>query len=226
MPTTHLYAPILGRRMRATQLKDDGSIGLNKLVTDGYITTTLSATIEDGTEIVQRNAAGQLCVNELGNPSFKRFTVETEFCGVNPSLLSFVSNAKEYEDYANDIAGFTVPEGEITGLYALELWTGLSGSLADTAAGGYMLLPQIHKGNLGDITIDGENAVTFTVTGSYTVGGNQWGVGPAGYKVLANATGVPSQLPTALDPLDHFLLIDTAVAAPPSSGQPELVSAA
>jgi hypothetical protein len=225
MPTTHLFAPILGRRLRATQLLDDGKVGLNKIVTDGFVTVTLSSTIEEGTEIVKRNAAGQLCVNELGNPSFKRFTVEIEFCGVNPSLLAYVAHAKEYKDYANDIAGFTVPEGEIKGLFALELWTGLSGSMADTKAGGYMLLPQIHKGNLGDITIDGENAVTFSVTGAYTVGGNQWGVGPTTYKPVANATGVASVLPLALDPLDHLLLIDTAVAAPPSSGQPTLVTA-
>jgi hypothetical protein len=222
--STHFYAPLLGRRMRATQQNSDGTVGLNEITTDGFITASLSATIEDGTEVIQRNASGALCVNELGNPSFKRFDLEIEFCNVNPSLLAYVSNAKEYLDYAGDVAGFTVPEGEIAGTFAFELWTGLSGSINDEAAGGYMLLPQVHRGSLGDITVDGENSVTFTLTGAYTVGGNSWGVGP--YNVVKNATGVASKLPAALDPLDHFLLMDTAVAAPPSSGQPALVAEA
>lgn len=224
MPTTHKYIPILGRRIRVSQLNEDGTIGAKYIATDGFVTVTLSASIEDGTEILQRNASGALCVNELLAPNFKRFTVEIEFCNVNPSLVAYVANAKEYADYAGDVAGFTIGEGFIEGAFALELWTGLGGEINNETAGGYMLLPFVHKGNLGDITIDGENAATFSLTNAYTLGGNGWGTGP--YKVVVNddSPGVPSVLPTALDPLDHFLLIDTAVAAPPVANTPVAVT--
>ena len=73
---------------------------------------------------------------------------------------------------------------------------------------------------VGDIEINGEDAVNFSMTGAYTSGGNGWGVGP--YDVVLNgaATPVPSPLPTALDPYDHLLMMDTGVAPPPSAAAP------
>lgn len=79
-----------------------------------------------------------------------------------------------------------------------------------------MLLPFVVGGVLGDIEITGEDAVTFSMTGAYTKGGNGWGVGP--YDVLMDNTtppGVEAPLPTALDPFDHMLLVSTSVAPPP-----------
>jgi len=173
-----------------------------------------------------KKASGALCVNEKKADSFKRFTVEIEFCGVNPSLLAIVSNAEPYEDYAGDIAGFTVGEGEIDKAFSLELWTGLSGQAClpgqTGEASGYMLLPYVVAGVLGDVTIDGENAVTFSITGAATKGGNGWGVGP--YEVVYDTTDpltpVPAVLPTAIDPFDHLLLIDTSLAPPPIACDP------
>lgn len=187
---THCFIPMLGKRIRVTELDSCGAWGAssNYVATDGFVTVTLSSEVEDGAEIIQKKANGQLCVNEKLSNSFKRFTVEITFCGVNPSLLSIVSNAKPYTDYAGDVAGFTVGEGAINKRFALELWTGLSGVAcvpgAVDEASGYMLLPFVNGGVPGDITIDGENAVTFSLTGAYTRGGNQWGVGP--YNVLRN----------------------------------------
>jgi hypothetical protein len=116
----------------------------------------------------------------MGSPSFKRFTVEMQFCGVDPGLISVVTNAQIYADYVDDPIGFTVPEGTIDSRFGLELWTGLSGAAcepgADTASG-YMLLPLLNAGVMSDISIDGENAVTFGMTGAFTRGGNAWGVG-------------------------------------------------
>lgn len=222
MPT-HTFIPMLGKRLRAIETDECGAIttGVSReVVTDGFITVNLSSEVEDGTEIIQRLASGALCVNEKMADSFKRFNVEVEFCGVNPDMLSIVSNAEPYLDYAGDIAGFTVGEGELTKSFALELWMGMSGQACAPGqtgvASAYMLLPWIQSGVLGDITIDGENAVTFSISGAYTKGGNQWGTGP--HNVVYNdatPTPVASKLPTAIDPFDHLLLIDTALTYPP-----------
>jgi hypothetical protein len=221
--TTHCFIPVLGKRIRVTALDQCGVVPPDGtpdsvVVTDGFITLSLSSEVEDGTEIITKKASGALCVNEKLADSFKRFTIEMEFCGVNPGLLSLTTNAEPYADAGGDIAGFTVPEGEMTKKFGLELWTGLSGQACAPGAeeaSGYLLLPFVQAGVLGDITTDGENAVTFSLTGAYTKGGNAWGVGP--YEVVYDDADTPSALPTGLDPLDHLLLIDTGVAPPASS---------
>lgn len=221
----HTFIPVLGKRIRVTTLTGAGAVGASSkfIATDGFVTTNLTSEVEDGTEIIVRNASGSLCVNEKRPNSFKRFNVEMEFCGVNPELLTMVTNAEPYTDGSGDIAGFTVPEGEIMKNFALEIWTGLSGYIADDGgeeASGYFLLPFLAGGTLGDITIDGENAITFSLTGSYTRGGNAWGVGRYPVVMVEESEGppvvyAPGPLPTAIDPFDHLLIMDTAVAPPP-----------
>ncbi len=105
------------------------------------------------------------------------------------------------------------------------MFTGLAGSLNDESAGGYALLPFVSKGTLADLTFDGENAVDFTVQNMASVSGNAWGTGP--YNVVMNAAtpSAAAKLPTPLDPLTHFLLLDTAVAAPAATTEPTVVAA-
>lgn len=331
---THTFIPLLGKRLRTTELDNCGAVktGGQYLATDGFTMINLSSEVEEGTEIIVRKANGTMCVNEKMSDSFKRFTVGLEFCGVNPALLSFVSPAKVYLDWGGDQAGFTIAEGVINKWFALELWTGLSGVAClpgqTDEASGYFLLPFVTGGVLDDLEIGGEDAINFAITGAYTKGGNQWGVGPynvvrntattnevqsvatsgtptggtftlsfkgqqtapiawnssaanvqsalealaniepgeavatggplptavvvtfggryAGSDVPAMVTtaaltggsspavavttttqglpGVPRQLPTALDPYDHLLIIDTSLAPPPSASQPVSVT--
>lgn len=219
---TRCFNPVLGKRIRVTRLDTCGNLPASGaledvVVSSGFITVTLSTEVEEGTEILQKRADGSLCVNERSSDSFKRFTIEMEFCGVDPALLSVVTNAEIYEDWAGDVAGFTVGEGAIDGAFSFELWTGLSGQACASGAeeaSGYLLNPFVNSGVLGDIAVDGENAVTFSLTGAFTRGGNQWATGP--FEVLLNGVD-PDVLPVALDPLDHLLMIETGVAPPPAA---------
>lgn len=219
--SSRCYIPVLGKRLRVTTLDECGNAPASGtagtvVTTGGFISIQLSSEVEDGVEIITRRADGSLCVNEMGSPSFKRFTVEMEFCGVDPGLLSVVTNAEIYEDYLSNPIGFTVPEGTIDSRFSLELWTGLSGAAcvpgADTASG-YLLTPFVNAGVMNDLTVNGENAITFGMTGAFTRGGNAWGVG--GYNVMRDQTDAPAPLPTALDPFDHLLMIETGLAYPP-----------
>ncbi len=217
---THQFTPVLGKRYRVTTLSPFGQITpeSQQIVGDGFVTVTMSSEVEDGAEITSRKFTGALCVNESSAPSFKNFSLEIEFCGVNPDALTSMTNAEPYEDAAGDIAGFTVPEGDITKAFALEIWMGLSGAAVPQGqdeASGYLLLPYVRAGVLGDIELGGEDAVTFSMTSAVTRGGNGWGTGP--YDVVYGGTApdfVPGPLPTALDPLDHLLLMDTGLAVP------------
>lgn len=229
MPTK-AFTPIRGKRIRITELDECGNIlpSARSIVTDGFVTVSLSPQVEDGTEITVRNANGALCVNERGNPTFTGFEVEIEFCEVNPSTVAMITNAEEYEDYAGDVAGFTVPEGEIAGRFAFELWTGIAGVACGdegAEASGYLLLPLVANGTIGDLEIGGEDAITFSLSNSSTRGGNSWGVGP--FDVLLDGAGETAEaapLPEPLDSLDHLLMVETFVAPPPSATEPVTVS--
>lgn len=220
---TRCFIPLLGKRLRVTKLDDCGNVPAagvadSIIVTDGFISVNLTSEVEDGAEIITRKADGTLCVNEKLPNSFKRFTVEVTLCGVNPQLLAFMSNAEPYADYDEVINGITVAEGTIDTKFALELWTGISGSSClpgEAFYGGYMLLPFVNGGVLGDISLDGENAANFSITGAYTKGGNAWGVGP--YDVMLDDADAAAPLPTAVDAFDHLLLMDTSLAPPPSA---------
>ena len=223
----HCFTPIQGKRIRVTELDSCGNLPTagtadSFIVTDGFITVKLSAEVENGAEIIQKNASGALCVNERLNDSFKRFNVEITFCGVNPYLVTMMTMAEPYYDAAGEVNGYTVKEGEYNKAFSFELWTGLAGQGACSGGGeasGYILLPFVKAGVPGDIEIGGENAVNFTLTGAYTKGNNTWGVGP--YKVAMDATPEADFLPTALDDMDHMLLMDTAVAPPPAACNPQ-----
>lgn len=225
---THTFSPVLGKRYRVITLDSCGRVTpQSEFITgDGFVSVKLSSETEDGVEILQKKFTGALCVNEKKADSFKYFTLETEFCGVNPDLLTAMTNAEPYRDAAGDVSGFTVPEGDIDKVFALELWMGLSSQGCDDGAeeaSGYMLLPMVQAGVLGDIELGGEDAVTFSMTGGRTKGGNGWGTGP--FPVVFGADLKPSKLPTPLDPLDHLLLMNTGLSVPPITNELQAVPA-
>lgn len=216
------FAPVMGKRIRVMTLDQCGNPvtggSCAEVVTDGFVTVTLQSQIENGNEILQKKANGQLCVNFKAPDIFKRFNVEVEFCGVDPDLLALLTNAQAYVDYNGASAGVAVYSGAITDKFSLEVWTGLSGQACPTGvqeASGYMLLPFINGGTLSDIVVDGQNAVSFKMTGGYTLDGNAWGKGL--HKVVQDASGVAAVLPSNLDPLEHLLVTQTGIAPPPSA---------
>jgi hypothetical protein len=227
MPTK-CFKPIFGKKIRVSKMDQSCRPVItgecSEVVTDGFASLTLSSETEDGVTITTRKANGAICINYKGPDSFLRFTLEMEFCGVDPDLLSFMTNMNAYADWAGDIAGVTVYEGAVDKKFGLEIWTGIDGTVTDPdveEASGYVLLACVNAGVIGDITVDGENAVTFSMSGAYTVSGNAWGVG--NHRVLMNPDGDgvgepwPDFLPEALLPTEPMLIMETGVAPPPSA---------
>jgi hypothetical protein len=218
---TRCFKPIFGKRIRVSKMNSccapvtGGSCA--EIVTDGFISLSLSSETEEGTEVIKKKADGSICLSHKSPDSFKRFTLEMEFCGVDADLLSFMTNMDPYTNYAGDIAGATVYEGTVTNKFGLEIWTGLAGDACPTGvaeASGYLVLACVNAGVLGDIEITGEDSVSFTMTGAYTVSGHQWGTGLR--NVVLNGA-VPSRLPSAILPTEPLLIMETGVAPPPSA---------
>jgi hypothetical protein len=89
---------------------------------------------------------------------------------------------------------------------------------ADADPSGYLVLPFLKAGVIGDLTIENA-AVTFTISGAVTENGNQWGKGL--FPVLTENTGTkaapvyaPAKLAKPLTKTDHLGVFYTTLKPP------------
>jgi hypothetical protein len=213
---------VRGRTMRVTAVDQCCAPAYGPdamVVTDGFVSVALTANITEAEEIVVTNANGKTCVRDPGCSEFQGYGVEITFCEVSPCLFSIVTGQPAYVDAAGNIIGFRMNSGVsvCASGFALEVWMGVPGvaCAGDAGAFGYLLLPCLTGGVIGDFTIENA-AVTFTVTGAATKDGNGWGVGP--YNVVGDgvspAGGSAGPLPSPLEADDHLLAIFTTVPPP------------
>ena len=115
---------VRGKRARITLLNECGEAvtgPASTLVTSGFITVTYTPEVEAGDEFVQKNADGDLCINDRSPDVLKRFTTEIEFCEVDPDLVSILLGATLETDFGGDNVGFRIAEGAIL-WHAGEVW--------------------------------------------------------------------------------------------------------
>lgn len=211
---------VRGRAMRVTKLDGCGRVvysDCSTVTSDGFVSVAYTANTDDGEEINVQNAAGERCIYDPAIPTFLGYTIEVTFCNVDPDLFAMMTGQRTITDAFGDVVGFamdsSVKASDVA--FALEVWAGSQGNGAcvDGATGnyGYILLPFLQGGIVGDFTI--ENAeVTFTVSGAATKDGNSWGVGP--YDVVVGADSTPAPLPDPLTTTDHLYVIETGIAPP------------
>lgn len=210
-----------GRRLRVTALDSCGNPITNddcaRVVSKGFVQVSVSSETITGTSIQPLNAAGELCYQLRAPDVFTNHTLSIEFCEVDPTLISLVTNANQVFDYDETVVGFQTLEGTKVGGYALEVWMGVPGQDCPPASAnpvdslGYVLFPFVIPGPLGDFTIQND-AINFTVTG-YTRGNGAWGKGP--YDVVAqDAMNVAGPLIDDLPSNAHAHLQWTSIPAP------------
>jgi hypothetical protein len=224
MANRNSFPLVRGRTMRVTAV--DGCCAPkygeedSQVVSEGFVSVALTAQINEPEEILVTNAAGKTCVRDPGCPEFQGYGVEITFCEVSPCLFSIVTGQPVVLDTNGDIVGFRMNSKVSvcdTG-FALEVWMGVPGVACsgDAGAFGYLLLPCLQGGVIGDFTIENA-AITFTVTGANTKDGNGWGTGP--YDVVDDGAGGAGPLPDPLDVDDHLYAIFTTVSPPvPTDG--------
>lgn len=215
---TRCFTPVKGYALRATKLDacgrpiegDDTSI-----VTEGFISVGFTANINEGEEITSTNAQGRTCAFVPAEPEFTGYTLEIQFCEVNPELFAMLTGQPVVVDSEGNITGFRMSSSvNLAGQgFALELWSLVPGQECDDDSDGsygYLLLPFVKGGVLGDFSVENA-ALTFTLSNASTRDGSGWGVGP--YNVVMNG-GVPSPLLGPIGSTDHLHLEWTGVAPP------------
>ena len=216
--TSNCFNIVRGRVMRVTLLDDccsvyeDSPPACEVAVTDGLISVAMTANVEPGEEIRDRNWAGDLCTSDVSPDIFIRWDLEWTFCRVDPIIASLLTGAALELD-GTDVVGFRSAEGALTQNVAIEMWTGTTpvecGPDA-TPTLGYFLLPCVSGGRFGDLTIQNGRA-DFVITGGKSKSGAGWGVGP--YDVIGDPAG---PLDVAIQEGQHHLL-RTTITPPPSA---------
>lgn len=208
MVKSNAVSMLRGRLMRATVLDASGRpvYGDSSVVTTkGFITASITTNTEEGEAISVTNANGETCVSEPASPTFSGFSAEVEFCNVDFALFEVLTGQPVVTNSDGVIVGITESTAvDLTAVnFALELWMGATSNAAPSAGGqgkfGYMLLPFVGGGVVGDVTIENA-AITFTVTGMNTKDGSNWGAGPHLVELVA---GVPAVLSTPMKSKDH-----------------------
>lgn len=218
--TSQCFSLVRGRAMRVTKLDGCGRVSLgprSQVVTEGFISVGLTANTEEGETISVTNAAGKICILDEPAPSFTGYSIEVAFCGVDPELFSLMSGqAVVLSADGTESVGFRVNSAvnvEASG-FALELWSNVPVAACDVSGGasyGYFLIPFVQGGTLGDVTVE-NGAINFTLSGSSSKDGSEWGVGP--YDVVRDEDNAAGPLLEAIDSNDHLHLQVTTVAPP------------
>lgn len=209
-----------GTAMRVTRLDACGRPvygDCNQVVSDGFVTATLSAEVEEGEAITVTKANGKTCINEPGEDQLQWYTTEIEFCAVDPDMVQIMNSTwDKVLDAQGNVIGYNA-NGDLGGNgFALEIWMNTYGSAdacsGETAQGswGYILLPWVIGGAPGDIEI-GNDAISFTFNGKTKLG-SRWRRGP--YPVQLQANGAPGPLLQPIGPKTHYRLFTTTVRPP------------
>jgi len=229
MGTKNNYSLVRGRRMRITRLNGCGvpiDGVASQVVTDGFISVGFTSQQTEAEDIEVTNANGDICVSDKGKASFNGYGLDITLCNVNPCLMEMLTGQPVVIDADGETVGFrmnTKTKTETVG-FALELWLGVPGvsgcgGTSDAGSYGYLLIPFVGPGVVGDFTVENA-AINLAITGSSTKDGNGWGVGPTSYKPVPGVGGAaPAQLPAPLDVNDHLYMVWTSVAPPePTDG--------
>lgn len=222
------FPVVKGTKARFTKIN---SCGLpqagpgNRLVTDGYVAVNLSPVMKDAEELEQANAEGRICVADRTPPERKWWTVEIEFCKVDPDAFTMLTSWEKVLDHNDQAIGFRDQEAVDSDYgVAIEVWTTGKGDddcpiptldtvFSQTGSGrqyGYLLLGAVEF-TLGDFSIAAAVA-TFTLSG-ITVAMPHWGRGP--YNVAGtDDLGTPGRLLVPTSKKEHITMFRTPVAPP------------
>lgn len=223
-----VFPVVKGVRMRATKVN---SCGLpiegpaNQVVTDGFITYTMSPVMQEAEELEQRNAEGRVCVSDRTPPERKYYNISLALCSVNTCLISMFNGWQQELGHDGESIGFR-DQRTVESDYgvALEIWTGGKAdndcptpesdsifSATSTGRNHGYLLAFGTEFTLGDIEV-GASVANFTLSG-ITFAAPQWGRGP--YNVLPiDAAGTAGRLLTPINNDQHFQLLRTSIAPP------------
>lgn len=223
-----VFPIVKGLRLRATKVNACGlpvSGPANYVVTDGWVSATVSPVFQEAEELEQRNAEGRICVTERTPPERRYYNLTYVLCQVNTCLITLFSAWQQELDWEGNAVGFRDQRRVESDFgVALELWTGGRAAsdcpspvnddiFEQTGTGrdyGYLLTFGTEF-VLGDIEI-GAQVSTLTLTG-ISFAAPQWGRGPWNVSPI-DASNTPGRLITPIGQDQQLVIFRTPIEPP------------
>lgn len=212
---------VRGRVARVTKLDNCGRLvygEYSQAVTEGVVSAAFTANTTETEAIEVTGMSGRRLVWEPSITEFAGYGIVLTFARVEFEVFEIITGMPLVFDERGAVVGIEADTKiKLTDWgFGLEIFAGATGTdVCDDpdAEGefGYLLLPRLQGGILGDFTIENGN-VSFTVTGAQTRDGNRWGRGP--YAVERNAAGVAGPLFQPVSPTAALRMQVTTVAPP------------
>lgn len=170
MPTECVSA-IKACRVRLVRLDACGKpvVGAKSVITaSGFVSVTASADIEEGEEFLQKNACGELCINEKDCDVLKRYNMVIQWCLFDPDAIEIITGQRVLLDALGNGKGVAIGESvQCDGGWSLELWQKIAGGTCSTTGDPnwlYWAWPFVTGATLGDLTFE-NGAFLFETTG-------------------------------------------------------------
>jgi hypothetical protein len=180
---TQILKSIKGKVVRLTRLDECGDVvegSCTTVVSDCFVSVTMTGEIEEGDEYLQKNAWGDFCINDKDVDRIKRVNVMIEFAEINPDALDIIANAQPVIS-SGDTIGSTFGPNTQSESFALEVWTKRTNPEncdATSPEYGYFLVPFVKNGRIdGDVLIE-NGALTVSVMGQAFEAPASWDEGP------------------------------------------------
>lgn len=179
MAQTHL-ASVQGAALRVTRLNSNGTTATGasaSYVISNFIRLSFTPEYEEGEEITERTAGGEVCVTYKSADTLKRVNIELAICDPDPEFTELISggvlltSAGQSVGYASGLTGAdSNPNGN-----SIEVW---SYGVASGTRQGYIrwLFPFVQVRPSGERVI--ENGLLASTFEGYGVGNAAWGNGP------------------------------------------------
>lgn len=212
-----------GKMLRITKLDECGEPVEGEgstLVTDAFVSATITPNYGEAEEIEQLDANGDVCIEDRSEPALRWLDISLIVCVVDPTMINLITGDPLVLDdaVAPNTVGFRI-DTELSGSasFALELWSGVTGQACDPAGFpqyGYWLFPWVKDAQWGEWVIqNGALVLTFTAR---AVIGSPWGVGP--YLIRRDAV-TPATLEALLTPIGatepmHFQVTSAPLPTP------------
>jgi hypothetical protein len=105
-------ASVQGDMIRITPLETDGSRDVTKpvLTAEGFISASFAPEFEDGDEITEKAANGNICIQYKADDSMKGITFNLSLCSPDPEAANILSGGKVlYTDTPSVAVGLHQP---------------------------------------------------------------------------------------------------------------------
>lgn len=149
-------------------------------VTDSFTLVSGEAEVDEGDDILERKANGDICINERDPDVLTGFNVSITLCQVTPWFISKLTGWPVVMDQECNAVGFDIMDGINTNQVSVELRTGVSG--VDCGAGaryGYAVFPCVSNWQLdGAIEFGGSDTIWSITLQGFATGNHGWGRGP------------------------------------------------